>query len=179
MAAPREGHTCTRGADAGVTEADALRGNPCSSGTSPGSRNPPGSLRRACPPAARCRRRAAPVPVADALQGHRGTYGKALKEGANDAGLVVDPGLVPVLAVWIQDGELSAVLAGVVSDPIMGRGHMCFPCPLSRHHCGGRRSACIPSPLCSRPGWRPPGCSVRWLPDCATTSQALPESPGS
>jgi len=84
-----------------------------------------------------------PVPVAEALQGHRCAFGELLQEGLDGAGLMVDPVLRDKLAVLVQNGELGIVLVGVASDPIMRHGCTSFTCALSRHECSGRCSAFI------------------------------------
>ncbi len=83
------------------------------------------------------------VPIADALQGHRRAFGEPLQESLDSAGLVIDPALLPELAILVQDGKLRVVLVGVATHSIIRHGCTSFTCALSRHECSGRCSAFI------------------------------------
>jgi hypothetical protein len=61
-----------------------------------------------------------PIPVADGLQGDRGTGRKLGEEGPDGPGLVVDAGALDGIAASVQDGEERVVLVCVTTDLIMG-----------------------------------------------------------
>jgi hypothetical protein len=52
-----------------------------------------------------------PVPIADGLQGDRGSLWEPRQEGPDGAWLVIDPGPLHRLTVVIEDGEERTVLA--------------------------------------------------------------------
>jgi len=71
------------------------------------------------------------IPVPDVLQGNRSTFGQALEESPNGAGLVIHSGLLPELAILIENRELRIATTGVATHSIM------------RHSCTSFFFACV------------------------------------
>jgi hypothetical protein len=61
-----------------------------------------------------------PVPIADGLEGDRGSLWEPGQEGPDGSWLVVDPGPLQGLAPVIENSKERIVLVCVTTDPIMG-----------------------------------------------------------
>ena len=84
-----------------------------------------------------------PIPVPHALQGDGCTLRQGLEEGLDGAWLVIHLGLLPELAILIENSELRIATMGVATYSIMIHSCTSFTCLVGRHECSGRCSPFI------------------------------------